>query len=331
MARPRFLITIDTEGDNLWSRPSEITTANSRYLARFQALCEAHGMRPTYLTNYEMAMCPVFREFGRDVLRRNTGEIGMHLHAWNSPPLHALTADDFHHQPYLLEYPEPIMRDKIRFLTDLLGETFGAPITSHRSGRWALNETYARLLSEAGYTVDCTVTPGVSWRATMGDPAGSGGSDYRQYPQSHYFLNLDNLSRAANSGLLEAPMTVTPRPAWVARGMERFGPFAARIAKRIFPTLWLRPTGANGKDLLWILDWSERQGCDYVEFMLHSSEFMPGGSPVFPDEAAIERLYADLEALFGATKGRFEGATLTEFARQVCASVPDQGRAAIVR
>jgi hypothetical protein len=317
--RPRFLITIDTEGDNLWSRPREITTANSRYLARFQSLCEAHGMRPTYLTNYEMAMCPVFREFGQDLLRRNTGEIGMHLHAWNSPPLHALTPDDFHYQPYLLEYPAPIMREKIRFLTALLAETFGTPITSHRAGRWAFNETYARLLSEAGYTVDCTVTPGVSWRSTIGDPAGSGGSDYRRYPRSHYLVNLDNLSRAGTSSLLEAPMTVTPRPALVEQCMERYGPVAVRILKRLYPIRWLRPTGANRKDLLWILDWSERQGCDYVQFMLHSSEFMPGGSSVFPDEAAIERLYADLEVLFGEAQRRFEGATLTEFARQGCA------------
>jgi hypothetical protein len=112
---------------------------------------------------------------------------------------------------------------------------------------------------------------------------------------------------------------VPPRPAFVEQSMERYGPVAARILKRLYPVRWLRPTGSNRRDLLWILDWSERQGCDYVEFMLHSSEFMPGGSPVFPDEAAIERLYADMEVLFSAAQRRFEGVTLTEFARQVCA------------
>lgn len=38
------------------------------------------------------------------------------------------------------------------------------------------------------------------------------------------------------------------------------------------------------------------QGNDYVEYMLHSSEYMPGGSPTFQNERDIERLYADLEA-----------------------------------
>src|SRR5208283_4588444 len=104
--RPSFLITVDTEGDHLWSKPREITTRNSRYLPRFQALCEKYGLKPTYLTNWEMANCPVFRDFGQDVIAHNTGEIGMHLHAWNSPPIIPLTDNDYSYQPYLIEYPE---------------------------------------------------------------------------------------------------------------------------------------------------------------------------------------------------------------------------------
>src|SRR5688500_4964789 len=98
-----FLITIDTEGDNLWSRPRKNTTVNSRFLPRFQDLCERFGYKPTYLTNYEMARCPVFQEFGADVLRRNSAEIGMHLHAWDSPPVVPLTSDDSAQHPYLFE------------------------------------------------------------------------------------------------------------------------------------------------------------------------------------------------------------------------------------
>ena len=84
--RPSFLITIDTEGDDQWSRRGEVTTENARFLPRFQELCERYGLKPTYLTNYEMAKSPAFQPFGREVLRRGTAEIGMHLHAWNSPP-----------------------------------------------------------------------------------------------------------------------------------------------------------------------------------------------------------------------------------------------------
>src|SRR5687768_1169119 len=102
-AKPFFIVTVDTEGDDLWARPREITTRNASYLPRFQSLCESYGLRPTYLTNYEMAVSPVFQEFGRAMLGRDAAEIGMHLHAWNSPPLVPLTDDDFHHVPYLAQ------------------------------------------------------------------------------------------------------------------------------------------------------------------------------------------------------------------------------------
>src|SRR5262252_5784664 len=102
MPETPFIITIDTEGDDIWSKPREITTRNAGYLPRFQALCERFGFKPVYLTNYEMAMSDAFVEFGRDALARGVGEIGMHLHAWNSPPIVPLTSDDFRFQPYLI-------------------------------------------------------------------------------------------------------------------------------------------------------------------------------------------------------------------------------------
>ena len=58
-----FIITIDTEGDNLWSSPRRITTRNSLYLTRFQQLCEEYGFLPTYLTNWEMVNCPDFQSY----------------------------------------------------------------------------------------------------------------------------------------------------------------------------------------------------------------------------------------------------------------------------
>ncbi len=55
------------------------------------------------------------------------------------------------------------------------------------------------------------------------------------------------------------------------------------------------------------------EGQDYVEFMLHSSEFMPGGSPTFVSEQDIELLYENLEALFSWLTPRFFGQTLSEY------------------
>ena len=48
-------------------------------------------------------------------------------------------------------------------------------------------------------------------------------------------------------------------------------------------------------------------------FILHSSELMPGGSPTFPTDDAIESLYEDLESVFADAAEHFRGATLSEF------------------
>ena len=292
MHRPAFLITIDAEGDNLWEPTERITTENSRYLPRFQNLCERYGLKPTYLTNYEMAEDPFFREFASDIVERRQGEIGMHLHAWNSPPL---TNDNLKGQPYLIEYPEHVMKEKIEFMTELLEKRFHQKPVSHRSGRWAFNSIYARLLVENGYQVDCSVTPYVSWTHVPGDPNGRGGTDYSHYPVAPYFMDLEHLDQPGSSILLEVPVTIVKK------------------SSEPLVTSWLRPNGSNRKGMLNILEQACSEKWPDVEFMLHSSEFMPGGSPTFRTPRDIELLYEDLESLFSAASNDFHGMTLNEF------------------
>lgn len=309
-----FLITIDTEGDNIWSSPKVVKTENSRFLPRFQSLCEHYGLKPTYLTNYEMATCERFVEFARDAISRGTAEVGMHLHAWNSPPL----TDEGGRagMPYLIEYPEPVMTQKVSFMTGVLEERFGVKMVSHRAGRWAFNEAYACILLDHGYRVDCSVTPHVSWREVKGFVDGPGGTDYRNFPGEPYFIDPRDISRSGGSNLLEVPMTITADRSPLgrsARAAGRLGPRLLRKAgERLFPAAsWFRPNGRNLGTMLKLL--RDRSRSPYIEFMLHSSELMPGGSPTFPDERSIDRLYDHLEQLFAEARGHYHGATLGEF------------------
>jgi hypothetical protein len=317
--RPAFLITIDTEGDNLWAGPKTITTENARYLPRFQALCEKFGFKPVWLTNYEMAQSPRFVEFAQDVLRRGTGEIGMHLHAWNSPPDVKLTKNDYRHQPYLYEYPEPAMYDKIRALTDLLEERFGCKMVSHRAGRWGFNAVYARLLVEQGYRVDCSVTPHLSWTMYPGDPRGNGGPDFSAFPETPYFLDFDRIDQPGNSPLLEVPVSVIlTRHARMNALLERRPSLVHRAYRRFFPPLWKmipQDRRLTFQGMQRILDHALSNHWPCVEMATHSSELMPDGSPFFPNQAAIERLYERLEILFTKAARHYNGMTLEEFYR----------------
>lgn len=312
MGKPAFIITIDTEGDNLWQNHDRITTANTRFLPRFQQLCEKYAFKPTWLTNYEMAMDPAYIEFARDVIAHDRGEIGMHLHAWNSPPLHDLTGDDWRHKPYLIEYPAENMREKVSFMTQLLENTLQVKMRSHRAGRWAFNEYYAQLLIEFGYQVDCSVTPRVNWQFSPGAPQGNGGTNYQHFQDRAYFIDEQNISKSGHSSLLEVPMSIqykhTPFMNHLKTAYDRL-----RGKQRSPSVHWLRPMGGNVGPMMAVVEKTLAGGSDYVEFMLHSSEFMPGGSPTFATDQHIERLYDDLEQLFSWLADRTVGKTLAEY------------------
>jgi hypothetical protein len=329
VSKTPFIITIDTEGDDLWttSRGSrEITTRNAAYLPRFQSLCERFRFKPVYLTNYEMVMSEVFVEFARDVLARGACEIGMHLHAWNSPPLEPLTDDDFSYHPYLIEYPERVMKEKIKTLTCVLEERFDQKMVSHRAGRWAFDNRYAAMLLDEGYRVDCSVTPGIDWGGNPGDPRGNGGTDYTDFPNRAYFLNPSDISvSGSSSALLEVPMTVGPsglyrKLPWVYRI-----PLLRRAANRVSPGLsflgpvqpTLGPSLSRHLEVMSLAAHRARErGAEHVEFMMHSSELMPGGSPSFRNASDIERLYEGLEILFEDLSTWCRGVTLKEFHAQ---------------
>jgi hypothetical protein len=311
---PAFIVTVDTEGDNEWSRPNPILTRNAAYLPRFQALCEEFGFKPTWLTNYEMAKSPEFVRFGREVIARSAGEIGMHLHAWSSPPIKPLTHDDHATHPFLTEFDPDVMAEKVAFMTDLLQQQFGVKMVSHRAGRWAFNETYAKLLAEHGYLADCSVTPHVSWRNTMGNPAGHGGPDYNGFPSHPYFLDLDRIDRPGGSKILEVPPTIIRSRLldtipWVyqLKGIRRLA------LRHEPPTAWVFPNGSNLRSMLKCVRTAIAERRAHVEFVIHSSELMPGGSHRFPTADSVERLYADLRALFADIAARFRGMTLKDF------------------
>jgi len=101
---------------------------------------------------------------------------------------------------------------------------------------------------------------------------------------------------------------------------------AGRVINRLAPAnTWLQPNGRNLGRLLRLLDGALERGDLYVEFTLHSSELMPGGSPRFPTVDSIEALYRDLNTLFAKAERSFRRCCLTAFADEC---TPHEVRAA---
>lgn len=302
MGKKYFIITVDTEGDNLWAshRGEPITTRNTYFLPRFQNLCNEYGFKPVYLTNYEMACDLDFAAEAKQWLLANQCEIGLHVHGWNNPPYYPLGGEKYAHA-YLYEFPEQIIKEKLLVTQNIIKENFGVTPVSHRAGKWAMNDVYFNVLNEIGIKVDCSYCPGVDWSSTIG--ATKGGADYTHIPHNPQW----------KSGILEVPMTIrTGR--W--KGEQKL----KRIIKtflRGYP-VWLRPATSSLKQMKRLVDYVDlfsRQ--DYLMFMVHSSELMPGGSPYFVDENAIEKEYDTMKELFEyVSKKGYVGCTLKAYYEQ---------------
>jgi hypothetical protein len=165
-------------------------------------------------------------------------------------------------------------------------------------------------LIEQGYCVDCSVTPHVSWKTTLGDPNGAGGTDFSEYPESAYLIE---------NKLLELPMTIINhnRSQLINKLSEL--PRIGRFIRHKFPQrTWLRPNRRNLKAMLKLVKQATAEKRPYIEFMIHSSELMPGGSPNFVNESQIEKLYEDMERLFAIIQQKgFVGMTLKDYYKQV--------------
>lgn len=303
-ANMKLLITIDTECDNAWAKPKIITTQNARFLPRFQQLCDSFGFKPTYLVSYEMAVDDFFVEFAADVIKRKAGEIGVHPHAWNTPPIYNLTSDDMKYHPYLLEYPQNILRQKLRYLTNLLEDVFGVKMHSHRAGKWAINAMYAQILAELEFKVDCSVTPNIVWKSkkrSNGDPS-CPVINYLGFPDYAYFLDANDISQPGNMPILEIPVTLISRYKGPLKKLYSLFPIGiiSRGLNLIFgpPVMWFRPHPNNRKTLMEIAKTLVNLKSNYIMFMLHSSELMPNGSPYFKSQEDIERIYVTLYEVF---------------------------------
>ena len=62
----KFIVTIDTEGDNQWDHGRDLTVENIKFVPRFQALCDEYGIKPTYLVTSEVCQ----DKYARDLFSR---------------------------------------------------------------------------------------------------------------------------------------------------------------------------------------------------------------------------------------------------------------------
>lgn len=294
-----FIITVDTEGDDLWSWSSgeKITTKNASYIPRFQNLCEEYGLKPVYLVNYEMITDDSFVEYIKSKVDEEKCEVGLHIHAWNSPPAYELP-NIYGGNSFITEYPLEVQKRKITLLKSLITEKIGVAPVSFRSGRWACNEQLFNLLNELGFLIDCSITPEISHYNDIGCSVNHGND--RVYDE-YAFQQLCG-------DLYELPMTTAKIRTWNGTSIKN------RVKNIILgKKMWLRPATSTFEEMKMLCKIIEKKDVGYLEFMIHSSELMPGGSPYTKDSIQLENFYNRTQQLFEYISKDYVGVTLSEY------------------
>jgi hypothetical protein len=256
----KFILTIDTEGDNQWDHGRELTVENINFIPRFQSLCEKYSIKPTYLVTSEICEDGLAREIFTQYIQSEKAEIGAHLHSWTTPPFKDKDGYRFNdpNHAFANELTDNLLIEKIKVLTGQIEDSFGIHPRSFRSGRYGFDRNVARILYKNSYMVDSSVTPYLSWAAHKGIPQGKGGPVFIDNTPFPYEYNFDNGS------LLEIPITILPTKFPLNKSNSLANKYFRNVddsiplrflRKLLYSNqpLWLRPHPKMSIDLLNIL------------------------------------------------------------------------------
>jgi hypothetical protein len=307
-SRPiNLVVSVDTEEDNWLPSREAITARNIAQLPRLDRLFERSGVRATYFSTYQVAADPAAGAVLRELAAGGRAEIGAHLHPWNTPPS---CAEDRVPVTMLKNFPEKCQAAKLRALTARLEETLGTRPTTFRAGRFGLAESTVRVLLQAGYRVDSSVTPFRTWERFDDGPSFVGA------PTTMYRLSGREDVRIPNpdGGLIEVPITVgynrVPAPAWGTVAKVFSNPVARRLrlaglASQLGITrlTTLSPETSSVRQMLSISRMLIEAGASHLHLFFHSSSLEAGLNPFVTSRADVDRFYGALDAYLDRLSG----------------------------
>jgi hypothetical protein len=293
-----FLISVDTEPDlPSWKDRPPYRLSNIKGLPALQGIFDRYGAKPAYLVTYSVATDAESADILSRLRTEHRCEIGSHFHPAETPPFLSKRRPE---GSCILSLPDHVRRDKLRNLTGAIEARFGKP-TSHRAGRYRFDAGLARLLVEAGYKVDLSVTPHVSW-------VPEGGCSFIRCSEQPYWVDLDDVSAPGASDLLEIPITITLENA-IRSWQLCFLPLcsmplqATRLRKwieRLRPVRpqWFRPTYASLDALKRLSDiLIGERGATMIQMMFHSNELTLGANPFYRTAEAIARVHCEIDEI----------------------------------
>ena len=300
-AKPEItvVLSIDTEEDNWEPARSSLSTENVRELPAFALFLEGLGVRPTYFVNYQIAVRPWAADIVAEITAGGRGEIGAHLHPWNTPPFDPV---QWPGDSMLANYSPEGQRAKLNSLTEAIHRSVGELPTTFRAGRFGLGQETVGILIAAGYRVDSSVTPFYSWQRFDRGP------DFTRAPLDVYRLDgSGDVRRSAPGGaLVEVPVSAGFTRFSMRRWHQVLSVIRAPLARAVhLPGVlsrvggmrrsMLSPETSSARDMIAVGQRIVEGGVPFLHLVLHSSSLRPGLSEFTHSRDDISELYDRLE------------------------------------
>jgi len=270
-----FLLTIEFNGGEELLRQA----------ARLQIVARKYGFKPVWLVGVEALRHPTALEPLARWQRGGEAEVGVLLDAGLVPPLVDLGPLAEGRKPFLTDFPESIMDEKLAWFTTTLDQAMGRHPVVLRAARPSVDDRYYTLLAKHGYKVDLTVVP----------HAKVGPSDFTGYSEKAYLTP---------QGIFEVPRTVRRR---------KYGPLVedlillpgllGSVTRWFFPTLLcFRLRKGNRKALRALATEATKGGPGHLDLRISTKDWARG-----------DRLVRDLERVLASVQTSVQGLGAEEF------------------
>ncbi len=287
----KLLVTIDVEEEGLFNGryPSgKAPVENVAALSLLDPIFMKFNIHPTLLVSYQVARHKAHQSFLMRLCEKWNGEIGAHLHPWNTPPIQSL--------PFVSPIPsqlipQGLLKEKLEVLIQTVSE-MGVEPRSFRMGRFNIGSNIFSLLEPAGILVDSSIVP---TRKEYGGPG------YLVAPADPYFPDPQKLSSPGNSPILEVPLTVVPIIPKLDLLLERISdsyPSSSEVVAwflKYIGSISAQPLMMGINRMKTAVRLHRFRGGETVVIYFHSSELMPGESPQHPTKKHVEMFLVKIE------------------------------------
>ena len=314
---PQLVVVIDTEEEFAWSENfsrENISVKAMRSIHRVQEIFDEFHITPVYVIDYPVASQPDGFLPLREIYQSGRCLIGAHLHPWVNPPnIETITRRNSFpgNLPYSLE------SDKLRILSNCIGENFGQAPVIYKAGRYGIGPNTATILEEQGFQVDLSICPYM-------DYSKEGGPDFSHVSPWPYLFGK-------NRKLLEIPLTIgfsgilrswgPSMHQWASKKcMSKFHAVGLMARMRIVDKIWLSPEGFTSEEHKKLVRDMYTDGLRIFSFAFHSPSVEPGHTPYVTTQKESEEFLARCLKFFDFFMGEMNGRPTTPLQRQLLPS-----------